>query len=764
MGILIDREALFKEKMKTGINLFTGSGFSVLPYNGVTLPTGSALCKEVCTRFEISENYENDLETISALAPKQGLQEYLRDKFTVSGCNELYLYINNINLHSLITTNIDNIPHHFVSNGNRYFLKSITYYGASKSSHAKLEFIPLHGDVTNYNFPLYFGKFDLAFVDEMNNELFSAMYAKLIEYPTFFWGYGFHDSGVLKIISKILGRKAQDFWVQCLPGNDKMINLFRKMNCNVIVAETEQLLLWIKENIQRPKEIDHSEDEMSAELRDYFIPTIADVESLPAAEYYVKGVTHWYPILTKQAYECSAVNDIYNAALENKILILVGGNFVGKMTILMQLALKIESKHKLFIKEAISKEEAEFIISKIGANDTWIFCAKGMLDIDSLRAFSSKENVHIISIADDYSFETSKHLLTDIAYFRHEIGELERLEAERIFEHVPPALRKEKFLFKNSNAEKYSMLELILKNIRGVYSRERITRILLAIKDENFEAIKTIALASYLSSNDSALSTDVIISFFNLSDYNDAHNIVRHVNSLLNSYEIDMHPDIADQDYYVLRSKLFSTYANEAFTRNIALKNIYADVIKNFIHNVSTLKIYNYHIFRRKAYDGTLFADLFGSDGESIYNFLYDRYQNPYTLQQFALFLGKIGKDEEAFSYINKARGELPGNFSIKNSEAILLFEANKKKKTDLALSKMTDAMSILEDCYKNDKRKVHHAQKYAEFALTFYNEYQNTSYISKAKTWINEIISKKDSLSRRTKHLKRELDFVASE
>lgn len=759
MKIHIDNEALFKERMSTGINLFTGSGFSTLPYDGKALPTGKELCPKLCKIFDISTTYGNDLETISTLAPKQAYQSYLREKFTATGCHNLYTNLNKINIHSFITTNIDNIVHHAIGSGDRYFLKSITYYGASRASKNKLEYLPLHGDVTNNNFPLYFGKFDLAVVDEVNNELFSAMHIKMLDAPTLFWGYGFHDSGVLKVVSRVLGRKAQDIWVQCMPDDENRIKLFRDVNCNVIIADTKKLLEWISVNLDNPTDGGSNDSTLAPELNKYSIPTIGSIESLPAAEYFIKGMTHWYPILTNQAYETSIVNFIYNKALSNKVVIIVGSNFTGKTTLLMQLALKIEG-NKIFIPDAISKEEATFIGNKIGDIQTWIFLSQGTLDIEALSVFTSKNNIRIIGTAEDYSYESSRHLLTQIPHERIEMGEIERREAELIFEHIPPALRKNEFRYKSYASEKYSMLELILKNVRDVLSRERIAGILSDIKVKNITALKVLALASYLSSNDSALSTDILFSFFKLKTYNEAKSLIRTVNSLLAPHKSNLSTYDDDQDYYILRSKLFSIHANESFKYNINLKDIYANVVKEFIFNVSIFKIYNYHIFRRKAYDAGVFTDLFGEGGEEIYDYLYEHYSSPYTLQQKALYLGKLGKYEEAFSFINQALGYLPNNFSMKNSEAILLFEANKMKKTDLAIAKMMEAMGMLENCYNSDKRKVYHAQKYAEFSLLLSSEYNQNDYLPKAKKWIDEIIEKKDSLSRKTLELQNELKF----
>ena len=760
MNPIIDKEFLLKEKMKCGVNLFTGAGFSTLPYKGASLPTADELCTEICEKYNISLEFGYDLEEVSALVPNQSYQSFLRERFRVTGCNELYNKINNINIQSLITTNIDNIPYCFISNVNRYYLKNILYYGANKSKNANIDYIPLHGDVINLNLPLYFGKFDLSIVEEINKELFNEMESRIFNTPTIFWGYGFHDKGVLKSIKRVLTKKIHDFWVQCMPNDKKMINFFRQIGANVIIADTESLLQWIGNTIIYSS--NHEKDKiLSNDLRQFLIPSITDskLETLPASEYYVKGVTQWYSILTGQAYETSMVNKVYNDALQNKNTIVIGGDFVGKTTLLMQLAKKIESTNKIFIKDAISREEANFILSKLDNEETWVFCAKGSLDIDALCIFAKADNIKLISTTEDYSFESSKHLLDSIPHIKIEMGELDQFESERIYEHIPISLRKENFSYKESDDEKYSMLELISKNVNGVFTQQRITNILLSIQSKNQTAIRTIALASYLMSCDSALSTDIIYSFFNITEYKEVLDIISSVNSVLNDFDIQMSNDDANQDYFILRSKFFAKYASESFLRNRNLNHVYAEVIRDFTYKVSILKIYNYYIFKRKAYDGVLFANLFQEDGNKIYDFLYDKYKSPYTLQQRALFLGKLHKFAEAFSYIDKAHGELPNNFSIKNSKAILLFEANKEIGTGLAISQMDEAMRILEECYINDKRKVYHAQKYAEFSIFFYKEYKIDSYITKANKWISEI----KSSTQKTLYLKKNLKFILS-
>lgn len=51
--IEIDNRNMFFDKLKTGINLFTGAGFSVLESpSGNRLPAASALCEDICKKIQ----------------------------------------------------------------------------------------------------------------------------------------------------------------------------------------------------------------------------------------------------------------------------------------------------------------------------------------------------------------------------------------------------------------------------------------------------------------------------------------------------------------------------------------------------------------------------------------------------------------------------------------------------------------------------------------------------------------------------------------
>ena len=74
----------------------------------------------------------------------------------------------------------------------------------------------------------------MSLAENINRELFVEKGERLLKFPTLFWGYDFDDPGVVKSIARVLNKKRQDFWVQCLPNDKKSQSLFRKIGVNII--------------------------------------------------------------------------------------------------------------------------------------------------------------------------------------------------------------------------------------------------------------------------------------------------------------------------------------------------------------------------------------------------------------------------------------------------------------------------------------------------------------------------------------------------
>ena len=221
----------------------------------------------------------------------------------------------------------------------------------------------------------------------------------------------------------------------------------------------------------------------------------------------------------------------------------------------------------------------------------------------------------------------------------------------------------------------------------------------------------------------------------------------------MQSYLVDLNvsidEDIEDQDYYTLRSSMFAKFTHSV--ASLKFKEDYGKVIRKFIKEVSPYYIYKNYVFKRTAYDAGLFYDIFSDKGDAVYEDLFKNDPSAYTLQQWALYKAKIKRFPEVFSDIDEAIHLQPNNFSIKNARAIILFEANRDKTTMEAKSALMEAMGILDECYNSDKCKIYHAQKYAEFALAFLEKYEERIYIEQAFSWLEELIKKEESMSKKT-------------
>lgn len=543
------------------------------------------------------------------------------------------------------------------------------------------------------------------------------------------------------------------------PGNPD-IQYFRDLGCNVIVGDTESLLKEMnKELFDSGESISTEKIEENLFWKKYSIPSINQVESLPISDFYKEGKTHWYYALTEKAYLTQCVNTIIDAALGNKNVIAVGIPLGGKTMLLMQVACKIgkqtyfvedlnETKAKLLCNNA-TKDKQEYIILIDNCSE----------DMVAYKMLAECPNIKTIATSDDFMYESSKHILEKVSYKKINILDIEYNEAQRIFSNIPVDLRNDEFKYKQNSNDKYSILELISANVKDVISKKKIEQSLIKVKTQNEEAFDLILLTAYLIYNRSALTTDVLVGYFNLSNIDSIKHKIKVVQSYLSELNVSIDEDIFDQDYYTLRSAMFARY-----THNVAsskFKEDYGRIIKTFVREVSPCYIYKNYVFKRTAYDAGLFYSIFSDAGDEVYEEVFRNDPSAYTLQQWALYKAKTKRFSEAFSDIDKAIHLQPNNFSVKNARAIILFEANRDKTTMEAKTALIEAMSILDECYKSDKRKVYHAQKYAEFALLFLKKYGESIYIEQAFSWVEELIKKEESMSKKTISLYEQLKKV---
>jgi len=743
LAIIIENEEILKENLRTGINLLTGSGFSVLPnQDGEKLPSGIEYAKELIEKYDIKGI--KDLDQVANVVPEESLQEYTRKRFNVKSINSEYFLLKRLNLISFITTNYDNIPS-LISEGSDDFQLYDIRNGPQKNQKL-IPYVPLHGNVLNEEYPIVIGSFSVSAAADYAFNAFSFASNKLKDKPTLIWGYKLSDQPVIKTIKDVLKNKPHSVWILCLP-EDESIEYYRQLNCNVIIGDTEGMFNWIKKNIPDVNIIKESSinDEF---LSHYLVPE--NINSVPSAEnieYFKYGIVGWFHIFKSVPYEREIVNTILNDALKYKNVIVTGSEYTGKTTALMQVAIKIDRINKFFFND-LTLATVEYVISRIGTEEVWLF-VDNCTNLSLFFKLSQIKNITVIASANELLFESEKYYLSDLSYKLINITELDNnLEAERIYEKIPQNLRCSNFRYKDTPDEKYSMIELVTKNIDSLISKTLIERILLNIYEKDIDSIEVIALTAYLSSRGSALTTDVLMGYFKISVYDEIISLIERVNSLLRNIDdlsgISIEAEKMDQDYYIMRSGLFLLRSKDVFEKrygNDKLKKMYSEVIKKFIFNVSPVRIWNYEDFKRKEYDSELFYTLYGKyDADEIYEYLYNYAQNLFVKQQQALYHRRGGRYMEAFIEIEDVISKKPNNPSVRNSYAIILFEMNRDEDSDFALDRMKKAMEIFEDLHTRDVRKQYHTDKYVKYAIYLAKHKGNKKYLDTALAWIDEL------------------------
>ncbi len=742
MSIKIENEEVLKNALICGINLFTGAGFSILPdKEGKKLPLGPQYAEELKTKFGITIP-GNNLDQIANIMNGDSLQDYTRKRFNVDNINSKYYFINKLNLKSFITTNYDNIPLLINEQNNRYKLYDVR--GGPQIGQSMVRYIPIHGNVESDEYPIVIGSLSITALNSFSSASIGEAKKAVSQAPTLIWGYGMGDSSTLQIFNETIQNQSQNIWIQCLEG-DQQIEYYKSLHFNIIISNTESLLDWIVETIPDIKPVEETPFE-DPDLKKRRVPSnISEVQSYESDDYYNYGVTQWFHILSNLAYERSIVTTIHNEVLRTKHVIVIGSDFSGKTTILMQLSRKVNSPNKFFFNN-ITKEMAECISSKIKDHETWIFldnCA----DLDQLNILSRSPNTTIVAATSEYLFESEKNKIIIDEYSIINVTEIEgRLEAQKIREIIPKKLRTADFTYKQDKDEKYSMIELVTGNVKSALSKTMVRRILDHIKDVSEESFELIALTVYLSKRSSAINTEVLMAYYELTTYEEVKKKIDKVNSLLrelNKTNIQIESDEFDQDFFVMRSGLFLNKCVELFESNKGILDYqatYARMIRRFIEYVSPVHIWNYEIFKKKQYDSELFFIIFGDTADDLYDELYRYSNNIFVIQQKALYHRRCKKYKQAFEEISKTLMALPKNPSVKNSYAMILFEMNNEEKSQDSLEKMRKAMSIFEELHENDERKLYHTEKYSQYAIILAESYNIKDYLDNAISWIDSL------------------------
>jgi tetratricopeptide (TPR) repeat protein len=751
----IEFDNLFLKACKDGINIFTGSGFSIdaKDARGQNLPLGYQLSAELAAHFNLSPTLPlSSMSTILESSKKTDFYDYLKRRVNVSEFNEFYKNIELLNIKHWFTTNIDNLTERIFENSNRYYLNNNSIHGPSFSDLDAVEFFPLHGSILNDDRPLIFSSLSIASTFSSSPKLWNDLIRAIEKKPVLFWGYSLSDSGILQTLNSIhlQGLDRKDKWVVLYKEMPDEELYFKSLGFNIIIATNKELFDFFSKNLSNPEE----------ELAQKLIPTkqLFHTEFVPSSgvglpvreitEFFLGGVPTWSDIYSRNVYITSHFSKIQNLIFSEKNTIIVGTPASGKTTLLMQLSAFTEFNGHKIVLNYPTVEKAKNVINKLNGSNALIFVDNFTDDIQGFTYFNKFSNVKLVGFDREHNFEVVSHFVNRKDYNIYSVTTLSDIDIQELFNKIPDSIKNRTLKTKKAHTdEQASLFEFVSLNLKHAGIKERYKNVIVELEKEDELLTDFLLLSSYVHYCKTPLSFDMAYSYFAeyIGSYKEIYDLKAQLGRLIIQYIGDL-VDKDEQDYFVPRSVLVA----ETIIENVQSKYL-RRMLYRFVDNLPAYKISNYHIFKKKGHDKSLIAKAFPDWEEGKYYYeklMQDDSHNPYLLQQGALYLSYKSRYIEAFYWIDKARNLTHDRvFSIRNSHAIILFEANIHKDSSVRDS-LDRSMTILQKCYIEDKRKLYHAKKFSEQAIEYFDKFGDKiakQYLDNASLWLDDELKTND-------------------
>ena len=746
-----DCKNTFLEALHNGINLFVGAGFSIHAKDilGNKLPTGKQLLSELHEHVGAGLNNLPKYCSVMEKKNRETFINYLTERFKVSSFDDCYLVLNKINIKGVYTTNIDNLIPKIISRNPYRYINEQNVNGDCIDDKG-INYLPLHGYVEYPDQGYIFSVEKIANIYNQAPRIWSYLSNAIEKYPTVFIGYGLEDSGVIEAITseRTFYNAQKNKWIVLYKPSNDDIEYFEGIGFNIIIAETKEFLLEIDELYVQDKRI---KTYHKGKIEELFSANIVPLDNRnqilrPIEEFYRGMPPKWSDILRNVIFKTSHFRSIEDSIFnKHRHTIIIGSPLSGKTTLAMQVACFIQFDGIKLMFNNINKGRAEYIAKLLSNKKALIIIENFTDDIDCLNILKELPNIKIVAIDRSHNFGYISHYISTDDFDIINVTPLNDFDIQGILDTIPDGIKRDTTEIKFNHDTDNSFFELIIRHIKGESINSRYKDFICKLEKEDKDLAEFLVLCAYMHNSRVPLSMEVAYSYFSDYEYDDVICMKQQLSDLLQEDDAE---ELAQNNIDGYRPR--SSITSDAILK-YASSNLLAKVMNNLLEKVAYVKICNYRTFRRWAFDKAIVSKAFPKwdEGKAFYQkaFMYDN-RNAYVLQQGALYLSSKRKYQDAFDWIDRAKILTNDKqFSIRNSHAIILFDANYEVNSQEAMEQLDRSMEILCRCYYDDMRKTFHAKTYADQAIRYFRKYMNEKsieYLEQSKRWLKEEIKNK--------------------
>jgi hypothetical protein len=474
-------------------------------------------------------------------------------------------------------------------------------------------------------------------------------------------------------------------------------------------------------------------------------------------DFFLGAEPGWSDAYSPQVSRRRVNSRVLDLALSGKNVAIVGLPLSGKSTIIRQVAADLAERRSCIFFERLSVEIADEIVAEFSNATTKpiVFIDQFIDSRIGFNRLAEAGGFHFIVAESSVFFDSINTRALQAPLSIVPCSEIDRADLQRIIDSLPVDVRRRE-IYESNFKEEAEYLGLFEGLVNQVFDKDLTARYRLKLKEfeaKDQQAFDVYLMACYTNMCRTLVSYDMMHMFIGGSKYDEGYRIADRIKEFIRERD-----DAEDQsqDHFSVRSGALARIAFRECSRRS-----FGRVFDRFHRSIGPRVIPDYPTFRRYAYDNDFAMKAFPDfrDGKNFYERLFLTTDNAYDYQHGAVYMSKMRQHTIAFEWIDKALSKAGRKtFTIRNSHAIILFEANiefyRADTSDLtALDGIRQSMKVLESCIEQDNGRRYHLLRFADQAkkvaqIRFDDEVRN--WLDSAKTKLEIALREASKLASR--------------